>query len=116
MPGADIDLMCCILAATQADPSFAAVPFILGLVQIALGYVFARTGVITRDRDYMSRSRSDRTAAWLSGYQGDEPTPGVNRESDPFTFEYIVLGMYFFGTLLILTAIVGMLFPNLGLF
>jgi hypothetical protein len=104
------------LAAAQADSSFAAVPLILGLVLLALGYVFAKTGVITRDRDYLSRSQRYRSAEWFSGYQGDEPTPGINRDSDPFTFEYIVLGMYFFGALLILTAIVGMLFPNLGVF
>ena len=49
---------------------------------------------------------------WLTtGYQGDGPRPaGINRESNPFAFYYIILCMYLFGALLILDAIELVLF------
>jgi hypothetical protein len=92
------------LAAMQPDPPLPVVPFVLGLVLIILGYAGRKTGVLTGP----PRQRWE----WLtSGYQGDEPPPqGINRESDPFAFYYIILCMYWIGALLILTAIVETLF------
>lgn len=95
------------LAAAQSDPSFPAFPFILGLILIGFGFAATKTGVLTR------RRRRDYLSDWLltTGYQGDKPRPrGINREDSPFDFYYIILCMYLFGALLILTAIVESLF------
>ncbi len=95
------------LAATQSDPSFPAVPLIIGLVLVILGFAAAKTGALT------GPPRPRYLSDWLltTGYQGDEPPPaGINRESNPLAFYYTILCMYLIGALLILTALIEWLF------
>jgi len=92
------------LAATQPDACFPAFLFIIGLIVILVGWAGTKTGELT--------GPPRRRYEWLTtGYQGDEPPPqGINRESNPFAFYYIIGCMYLLGAFLILTAIVEILF------
>jgi len=108
--GADNRAMHWILAAAAAPdvclPDFL---LVIGLMVILTASRCAKTGVITRTRDYQSRNRRDKSLEFWAGYQGDEPIPGISSKTDPLNFYYILLAMYLCGGALILTAIVQML-------